>query len=58
MSVFGDVIFDFTLIVWVALFLGKGQSWAPLAASGVGLAAHVSNVFIWSAGRCLRRPLG
>lgn len=38
-SVFGDVIFDFTLFVWIAVFLGKGQSWAPLAASGVGLAA-------------------
>ena len=40
-SVFGDMIFDFTLFVWVALFLGKGQSWAPVAASGVGLAALV-----------------
>ena len=40
-SVFGDVIFDFTLFVWVALFLGKGQTWAPVAASGVGLAALI-----------------
>jgi MFS family permease len=40
-SVFGDVIFDTTLIVWISAFLAAHQSWAPLAVSGVLLAALV-----------------
>ncbi len=40
-SVFGDIIFDFTLTVWVALGLAAHQSWGPLAVSGVLLAASV-----------------
>jgi MFS family permease len=34
-SVFGDVIFDFTLTVWIVLGLAAHQSWAPLAVSAV-----------------------
>ncbi len=37
-SVFGDVIFDTTLIVWISVFLAAHQPWAPLAVSGVLLA--------------------
>jgi MFS family permease len=40
-SVFGDVIFDVTLIVWISAFLAAHQSWAPLAVSGVLLATLV-----------------
>lgn len=40
-SVFGDVIFDTTLIVWISVFLAAHQSWAPLAVSGVLLATLV-----------------
>src|SRR5215471_6758735 len=40
-SVFGDVIFDTSLIVWITVFLAVHQTWAPLAVSGVFLAALV-----------------
>jgi MFS family permease len=40
-SVFGDVIFDTTLVVWITVFLAAGQPWAPLAVSGVLLAVLV-----------------
>jgi len=38
-SQLGDVVFDTTLILWVATSIARGQSWAPLAVSGVLLAA-------------------
>jgi MFS family permease len=31
----GDWVFDTTLVVWIGTQLGAGQSWAPLAVSGV-----------------------
>lgn len=34
-SIFGDFVFTTTLILWIATTLAKGQSWAPLAVSGV-----------------------
>jgi MFS family permease len=40
-SVFGDFIFDITLVVWISVFLAAHQSWAPLAVSGVLLATLV-----------------
>ena len=40
-SVFGDVIFDITLIVWISVFLTAHQPWAPLAVSGVLLATLI-----------------
>jgi MFS family permease len=44
-SVFGDVIYDFTLVVWITLFLAKNQPWAPLAVSGV-LMASLGTMFV------------
>jgi MFS family permease len=38
-SIVGDVIFDTTLVLWIVTRLAAGQPWAPLAASGVLLAA-------------------
>ena len=35
----GDYVFDTTLVLWVATVLGKGQSWAPAAVSGIMLSA-------------------
>ena len=38
-SYLGDFVFDTTLVVWIATQLAVGQSWAPLAVSGVLVAA-------------------
>jgi len=44
-SVVGDMVFDTTLVLWVATVLAKGKTWAPAAVSGilltVGLAVMV-----------------
>ncbi len=37
-SNFGDSIFDTTLVLWIATRLAYGQTWAPLAVSGIFLA--------------------
>lgn len=38
-SIAGDFLFDTTLVLWVAARIAHGQTWAPLAVSGVLLAA-------------------
>jgi MFS family permease len=40
-SVFGDLLFATTLVVWISTALTAHQSWAPLAVSGVLLATLV-----------------
>ncbi|YAL82566.1 MFS transporter [Dermacoccaceae bacterium W4C1] len=35
----GDVVFDVTVLLWVGQGIGRGQDWAPMAASGVAIAA-------------------
>lgn len=40
-SVFGDFIFDTTLVLWIAAVIARGQSWAPLAVSGVFIATTI-----------------
>lgn len=40
-SVIGDFVFNITLVLWIAVILAKGQTWAPLAVSGVLVAASV-----------------
>ncbi len=40
----GDLVFDTTLILWIATRLAAGMSWAPLAVSGVLLSALVPTV--------------
>lgn len=37
----GDFVFDTTLILWVTTRLANGQTWAPLAVSGIILASSV-----------------
>ena len=37
----GDFVFDTTLSLWIATIIAKGQSWAPLAVSGVILATSI-----------------
>ena len=40
----GDYAWDTALVLWVASFLAAGQSWAPVAVSGVVLAAALPQV--------------
>src|SRR5215472_1411290 len=40
-SSIGDFVFSTTLVLWIAVILAKGQSWAPLAVSGVLVATTV-----------------
>jgi MFS family permease len=40
----GDLIFDTTLVLWIATGLARGVSWAPLAVSGVLLAVLIPSV--------------
>lgn len=42
----GDYAWDTALILWVASYLAAGQSWAPLAVSGVVLAAALPQVIV------------
>jgi MFS family permease len=45
-SIAGDFIFNAGLVVWIGLVLGKGHSWAPLAVSGVLVAATLPAVVV------------
>lgn len=40
-STLGTYVFDTTLVVWIAATVARGQSWAPLAVSGVFVAASL-----------------
>ena len=40
-SAIGDFVFNTTLVLWIAVELAPGQTWAPLAVSGVLVAAAV-----------------
>lgn len=42
----GDYAWDTALVLWVATFLVAGQSWAPLAVSGVVLAAALPQIVV------------
>lgn len=45
-SSIGDYTWDTALLLWIAAFLARGQSWAPLAVSGVILAAALPQVVV------------
>ena len=45
-SITGDMLFNTTLTIWIAKNLAAGQSWAPLAVSGVLLGAAVPSFLI------------
>ncbi|MDQ2903050.1 MAG: MFS transporter [Chloroflexota bacterium] len=42
----GDVVFDTTLMLWVATIIARNQPWAPLASSGVLLSAAIPTFLI------------
>src|SRR5204862_2735326 len=37
-SKLGDVVFDYTLVFWIATSIAREQRWAPLAVSGIFVA--------------------
>ena len=45
-SNFGDIIFDTTLTLWIAIRIAAAESWAPLAISGVLAAATFPVLFV------------
>jgi MFS family permease len=45
-STFGDVVFVTAAVVWVGAIIAKGQTWAPLAVSGVLLAGMAPAVVL------------
>jgi MFS family permease len=45
-SGFGDVVFLTAMVVWVGAIIAKGQTWAPLAVSGVLLAEMIPAVLL------------
>ncbi len=45
-SIFGDFVFNTTLVVWIAATIARGQAWAPLAVSGVFIAASIPPILV------------
>ncbi len=45
-SSIGDYAWDTALVLWIATYLAAGQSWAPLAVSGVVLAAALPQIVV------------
>ena len=45
-SSIGDYVFDTTMVLWIGTVIAKGQAWAPVAVSGVLIAAAVPAIAI------------
>jgi MFS family permease len=45
-SIVGDIVFNTTLILWVATQIARGLPWAPLAVSGIFLALSLPTFFV------------
>lgn len=45
-SVFGDFVFDTTVVLWVATVIAHGRTWAPIAVGGVVAAQAVPVILI------------
>jgi MFS family permease len=45
-SAIGDYVFDTTMVLWIGTVIAKGQAWAPVAVSGVLIAAAVPAILI------------
>ncbi len=46
----GDIVFTTGVVLWVGAFIAKGQTWAPLAVSGVLVAAMIPAVLLGPVG--------
>jgi len=49
-SMLGDIVFTTGVVLWVGAFIAKGQTWAPLAVSGVLVSAMVPTVLLGAVG--------
>jgi len=45
-SIFGDMLFSTTLVLWIVNRMAKNQPWAPLAVAGVLLATYVPTILL------------
>lgn len=45
-SSIGDYVFDTTMVLWIGTVIAKGQAWAPVAVSGVLIAAAVPAILV------------
>lgn len=45
-SIVGDIVFNTTLILWVATLIARGLPWAPLAVSGILLALSLPTFLV------------
>jgi MFS family permease len=45
-SLLGDLIYDTALVFWIVTDLARGQSWAPLAVSGVLVAQSIPRLIV------------
>ena len=45
-SLLGDIVFDTTLVLWIATTVARAQSWAPFAVSGVLVAAALPTLLV------------
>jgi MFS family permease len=45
-SAVGDYVFDTTLVLWVGTVLARGRTWAPIAVSGILLAAGLAILLV------------
>ena len=45
-SQIGDYAFDTTLVLWIATIIAQGQSWGPIAVSGIFLAASIPRFLV------------
>ena len=46
LSFIGDALLDFTLVLWIVFAIGRGESWAPLAVSGIMISSSVGTLVI------------
>lgn len=42
----GDFVFDTTVVLWIGTEIGRGEPWAPVAVSGVMIAAALPVLFV------------
>lgn len=52
----GDYVFSTTLILWIAAIIARGQTWAPVAVSGVTFASAEASEPVAAAAEGAEQP--